>query len=106
MFIDELKKFLKEGNDWEKIATDIKSVFIVKVPAPKNSKSGPRLMIEINPVDEAGKPKKKKGLFISDKETYIQYLEALEDDKINKVIDAIESINPKVEKKIKKINID
>ena len=103
----ELQNFLKDGKPWEKMATDIDGVFIVKVPGPKsNPEGGARLMIEVNPVDETGKPKKRKGLFISDNDTLIQYIEALNDDRINKVLLTIEEINPpKQETKLKKLKL-
>ena len=91
----EFKSFLKTGNPWEKMGTDIPSVFIVKIPGPKkNPVDGARLMIEVNPVDESGKSKKRKGLFIADREMYHQFIEALQDDRINKILMAIEDINP------------
>ena len=101
----QLKKFLQTAAPWEKLATEIDSVFVVKVPGPKsNPVDGSRLMIEINPVDEMGKPKKRKGLFISSYEMYIQFAEAINEDSLPKLMKTIEEINPeKKSKKMKKL---
>ena len=58
---DELRTHLDEAKDWEKLPTSIPGVFVVKVPGTKNRKA--RLMVEVNPVDKNGQPKKRKGLF-------------------------------------------
>ena len=99
--LDALRDHLKNGADWEKIETDVPGVFIVKIPGTKN-RSG-RLMVEINPVDSTtGMPKKRKGLFVADFEMYLQFREALEDDRVAKVIKTLNEINPPEEGKQKK----
>lgn len=105
---DDLQKFLKTGAPWEKMKTPFNSVFVVKVPGPKSDPQGlARLMIEINPVDSSGKPTKRKGLYIADKETYYQFLEALQEEGINKILQTIEEINPpKSAKQMKELKID
>jgi len=104
---ESLIEFLKNAKSWEKMETDIKGVFIVKIPGTKSSGIKDRLMIEINPVDASGKPKKFKGLFIPDNESYLAYLEALSDDRIPKILKIIEEINPKKEEKqIRKLKIE
>ncbi|MHA1730884.1 MAG: hypothetical protein ACTSU5_03025 [Promethearchaeota archaeon] len=90
--IEALEEHLTEAKDWEKMETDIPGVFVVKIPATKTRPA--KIMIEVNPVDETGKPKKRKGLFISDFEMYVQFLEALEDDRIGKLIKVVDSVNP------------
>ncbi|MBN2156269.1 MAG: hypothetical protein JW776_09510 [Candidatus Lokiarchaeota archaeon] len=104
---EQLQKHLKDGEPWEKMITDIPGVFIVRVPGPKTNPKNARLMLEINPVDEDGKPKKRKGLFLSDRETYIQYFELLSDDRINKILLTLEEVNPKNQSKsMKKLKIE
>lgn len=105
---NQLKGFLKSAADWEKMSTDVPGVFIVRVPGPKaNREGGARLMIEVNPVDENGNPKKRKGLFVADREMYIQFLEALQDDRINKILISLEGVNPKKQdKKMKKLKLE
>ncbi|GAB4327426.1 MAG: hypothetical protein Kow0069_34350 [Promethearchaeota archaeon] len=104
--IEPLKEHLEEGKDWEKLETEIPGVFVVKIPATKTRSA--RLMVEVNPVDETGKPKKRKGLFISDFAMYVQFLETLNDDRIGKLIKIVDQVNPTTEnggkKKLLKID--
>ena len=93
--IDQLKKFLKDGEPWEKMETDTPGIFIVRVPGPKGSPERARLMLELIPVDENNKPRKRKGLYLSDRDTYIQYFDLLNDDNITKILTTIEEVNPK-----------
>ena len=104
---DQLKKFLKEGNAWEKMETDVKGIFIVKTPGSKNNPDKARLMLELIPVDENNKPRKRKGLYLSDRETFNQYVNLLSEDYITKILITIEEVNPKAqEKSMKKLNIE
>ncbi|MCP4763112.1 MAG: hypothetical protein GY870_15150 [archaeon] len=104
----DLEDFLVTATAWEKMSTPMDSVFVVKVPGPKaNREGGSRLMIEVNPVDEAGKPKKRKGLFIADSEMYNQFVEALAEDGIIKLLNTIQSINPvKKSGKLRKLKME
>ena len=98
---DALVKFLDTGKDWEKVETDIPGVFIVKIPGTK-TKAG-RLMVEINPINkQTGLPKKRKGLFVADFEMYLQFREALEEDKVAEVVQVLEGINPEAATSSKK----
>ncbi|MHA1111528.1 MAG: hypothetical protein ACTSRE_10535 [Promethearchaeota archaeon] len=104
---EQLKKFLKDGDPWEKMATDTHGLFIVKVPGPKKSPEKGRLMLEVIPVDENNKPRKRKGLYLSDKETFIQYFDLLNDDNITKILMTIEEVNPvKQNKPLKKLKME
>ncbi len=98
---DELRTHLDEAKDWEKLPTSIPGVFVVKVPGTKNRKA--RLMVEVNPVDKNGQPKKRKGLFVADFEMYLQFTEALQDDRIGKLIKTVDGINPADSKKEAKV---
>ena len=105
MITKVLEEHLEEGKAWGKIETDIPGVFVVKIPGTKTR--GPRLMVEVNPVDKTtGKPKKRKGLFIRDFEMYLQFREALEQDEVPQLIQLLDEVNPeqtssKTRKKIK-----
>ncbi|MHA1338909.1 MAG: hypothetical protein ACTSRZ_03030 [Promethearchaeota archaeon] len=104
---EQLEDLLKNGKNWEKMITDIPGIFVVKVPGPKSDPSKARLMIEVNPVDSNGKPKKFKGLFIPDSESYLEYVEALNDDRVPKILSVIEEINPKpTTTKMRKLKIE
>ena len=44
---EKLARFLREGQNWEKRATNIQGVFLLKLPVSKQSPSS--IAIEINP---------------------------------------------------------
>ena len=88
----QLKEHLKNGKDWEKMATPVDGVSVVKVPATKTRPA--LLFLEVNPLKEDGKPLKRKGLFVGSKEMLIKFGEALNDDKVFQLIGEIEKVNP------------
>ena len=90
----QLKDHLNNGQDWEKMETPIDGVNIVKVPATKTRPA--LLFLEINPLKEDGKPMKRKGLFVANKEMFVKFMEVLNDDNTFKLIQELERINPKV----------
>jgi hypothetical protein len=63
MVLDEgLARFLKDVKGWEKKATNIPDIFLLKLPQLKTSPAS--LAIEINPVDASGSTTKKTGVLI------------------------------------------
>jgi len=90
----QLEEHLKNGKDWAKMETPVPGVFVVKVPETKTRPA--LLFIEVNPLKSDGKPLKKKGLFIRNKEMYLAFKEALEEDAIFTILQNIEAVNPEV----------
>ncbi|MFW9865047.1 MAG: hypothetical protein ACFFEN_03040 [Candidatus Thorarchaeota archaeon] len=90
----QLREHLENGEDWEKMETPVEGVSVVKVPATKTRPA--LLFLEINPIKEDGKPLKRKGLFVGNKEILIKFSEALNDDKTYQLIGELEKVNPKV----------
>ncbi|MFX1395302.1 MAG: hypothetical protein ACFFAH_17320 [Promethearchaeota archaeon] len=90
----QLKEHLKNGKDWEKMETPIEGVYVVKIPETKTRPS--LLFLEINPLKDDGKPMKKKGLFVGNREMLIKFGEALNDDSVYQLIGEIEKVNPEV----------
>ncbi|TFF98190.1 MAG: hypothetical protein EU540_08185 [Promethearchaeota archaeon] len=90
----QLIEHLKNGEDWEKMETPVPGVYVVKVPATKTRP--PLLFLEINPLKDDGKPMKRKGLFVGNKEMLIKFGEALNDDKVYQLIQELEQVNPEI----------
>jgi hypothetical protein len=67
-------------------------VFVVKIPATKTR--GARLMVEVNPVDEGGNPRKRKGLFLTDEKMRRDFVVALENEDVSQLIRVVDSVNP------------
>ena len=90
----QLKEHLQNGKDWEKMETPVDGVYVVKVPATKTRPS--LLFLEINPLRDDGKPMKKRGLFVGDREMLIRFSETLSDDKVYQLIGELEQVNPEL----------
>jgi hypothetical protein len=90
--VSQLRDHLENGKDWEKLNTPIAGVYIVKIPATKTH--GPRLMVEVNPVDESGNPRKRKGLFLTDEKMRRDFVVALENEDVSQLIRTVDSVNP------------
>jgi hypothetical protein len=91
----KLTEFLKTGRDWSRLKTTVPGVFVLKLPAYKGSPS--RLAVELNPVGEDGAPKKRRGLVIRSKAELEEYKEIFQYDKLAKLVEILENVNPKVE---------
>jgi len=101
----QLKNHLENAEDWEKMETPIRGVYVVKVPETKTRPAS--LFLEINPVGSDGKPIKRKGLFVGTFENLLLFSEALADDKVEHLIQELEGINPKLGVgKMKKLEMD
>ena len=92
---EKLTEFLKMGKDWSRLATTVPGVFVLKLPAYKGSPS--RLAVELNPVDETGKPKKRRGLVLRSTAELEEFRELLQNEKLTKLMSMLDSVNPKVE---------
>ncbi|MHA1373432.1 MAG: hypothetical protein ACTSR7_03960 [Promethearchaeota archaeon] len=99
----QLKEHLDKGNDWEKMETPVDGVNVVKVPATKTRPA--LLFLEINPLKDDGKPMKRKGLFVANKEMFVKFMDALNDDNTFKLIQELEQVNPKITTKTKKLEM-
>jgi len=91
----KLAEFLKTGKDWSRIRTSVSGVFVVKLPPYRSSPT--RLVVELNPVDENGNPKKRRGLVLRSAAELKEFKELFQDEKLPKLLSMIDSVNPKVE---------
>lgn len=89
---EKLAEFLRDGNDWEKMRTSVPGVFVQKLPPYRSSPS--RLAVEVNPLDASGNPTKRRGLLIRSPDEYEAFKEILMDEKLPKLLDMLDSINP------------
>ena len=92
---EKLSNFLKTGKDWTRLRTTVRGIFVLKLPTYKSSP--PRLAVELNPADETGKPKKRRGLILRSSEDLEDFKELFQYEKISKLLTILDSINPKVE---------
>ncbi|MFQ6076963.1 MAG: hypothetical protein ACE5Z5_12695 [Candidatus Bathyarchaeia archaeon] len=92
---ERLRNYLKAGKDWSRLMTSVPGVFVLKLPAYKRSPS--RLAVEINPVDESGKPRKRRGLVLRSGDELEAFKEAFQEEKLSRLLSMLDSVNPKVE---------
>lgn len=97
MVDERLSQFLKEGKDWERKATSIPGVYLIKLPEYKSRPA--YIAIEINPVDTSGIATKKRGILIKSRSELEQISNILTNAKIVQLLTSIDEVNP--EKKTK-----
>jgi hypothetical protein len=100
MVDERLSQFLKEGKDWERKATSIPGVFLIKLPEYKSRPA--YIAIEINPVDTSGIATKKRGILIKSRSELEQISKILTNAKIVQLATSIDEVNP--EKKTKSLS--
>lgn len=91
---EQLIEHLENGEDWEKMDTPIKGVFVVKVPKTKTRDA--KLYLEIKPLNPYGTSLKSKGLYISNKEILVSLAEAITDDKTFILTRILDDINKRI----------
>jgi len=100
MVDERLSEFLKNGKDWEKKATSVPGVFLIKLPEYKSRPA--YIAIEINPVDMSGIATKKRGVVIRSRSELDQISKILTNTKIVQLATSIDEVNP--EKKSKPLS--
>jgi len=89
-----LTQFLKEGKDWERKATSIPGVFLLRLPGLKST--APSLAIEINPVDSSGFATKKRGVVIRSSYELEEITKLLTNPKLPQLAKSMDEVNPEV----------
>ena len=91
-----LMQFLKEGKDWERKATSIPGIFLLRLPGLRST--APSLAIEINPVDSSGSATKKRGVVIRSSYELAQINKLLSNPKLPQLAKSMDEINPEVKR--------
>jgi len=92
---EKLTDFLKTGKEWNRMRTSVPGVFVLKLPPYKGSPT--RLVVELNPVDDTGRPKKRRGLVLRSGSELEDYKELFQYEKLSKLLGLLDSVNPEVE---------
>jgi hypothetical protein len=80
----KLIEFLKTRKDCSRIRTSVSGVFVVKLPPFRSSPT--QLVVELNPVDETGNPKKRRGLVLRFAAELEEFKELFQDEKLPKLL--------------------
>ncbi len=87
-----LEQLLNEGKNWAKLATPVKGVHIVKMPAKGKLKA--KLALEINPpLKGTEEPSKRKGLFITTQAQLEAFFEAFKERGLLELMGKVDEIN-------------
>ncbi len=89
---EQLRTFIDEGQDWERKATSVKGVNLIRLPKTKNRPAS--LAIDINPVNDHGVPMKKKGIMIMNAAELAAFRVTMNNEKIDTLIKALEEVLP------------
>lgn len=89
---ERLSQFLREGKNWERKATSISGVFLIKLPEYKSRP--PYIAMEINPVDSTGAATKKRGILIKSSSELEQISTILTNAKIVQLATILDEVNP------------
>jgi hypothetical protein len=92
---EKLADFLRTGKDWFRMRTSVRGVFVLKLPPYRGSPA--RLVVELNPVNETGNPKKRRGLILRSGAELEEFKELFSDEKLPKLLGMIDSVNPKLD---------
>ncbi|MGB9734353.1 MAG: hypothetical protein ACPL2E_07140 [Conexivisphaera sp.] len=88
----KLRDFLKDGKEWARLRTSVPGIFVLKLPSYRGSPS--RLAVEVNPVDERGSPRKRRGLVLRDREELEEFRRLLSDGRLGRLLEELERANP------------
>jgi hypothetical protein len=89
---DRLIQFLKEGKDWERRATTIPGVFLLRLPSFKGRSAS--LAIEVNPVGSSGAATKKRGVVVRSTTELQEINRLLSHPKLIDFAKRIDNVNP------------
>lgn len=92
MIDERLSQFLREGKNWERKATSIPGVFLIKLPEYKSRP--PYIAMEINPVDSTGAATKKRGILMKSSSELEQISNILTNAKIVQLATSLDEVNP------------
>jgi hypothetical protein len=94
MAIEErLTGFLKDAKAWERRATNIPGIFLMKLPSSRTRQAA--IAIEINPVDSAGSATKKRGIVVRSASELDEFNRILANQKLVELARKVDQVNPK-----------
>ena len=90
---NRLNQFLNDGKDWEKKATNIPGVFLLRLPSFKRRPAA--LAIEVNPVGASGAVTKRRGILVRSSKELEEINKLLSHSKIAELAKLIDQVNPR-----------
>jgi hypothetical protein len=87
-----LIQFLREGKDWERKATNIPGVFLLRLPSFKGRSAS--LAIEVNPIGSSGAATKKRGVVVRSTTELDEINKLLSHPKLVELAKRVDEVNP------------
>ena len=91
---------MREGKDWERKATNIPGVFLLKLPSFKGRSAS--LAIEVNPIGSSGAATKKRGVVVRSTTELEEINKLLSYPKLVELAKRVDEVNP--ERKLGGVN--
>ena len=92
---NKIKETLENVKPWQRVPTSIEGVFLIKAPTRRDQES---IMVEINPLDEFGRPIKRRGIFIQQKIQLKRFLEVMQESRLMEFMETLDSMAGSAEK--------
>lgn len=86
---EKIIEALESVEPWQRVPTSLEGVFLVKTP-PKGSDE--TIMVEINPLNENGNLMKRRGLFLRQNVELERFLDVMQNESLEEVLKALDSI--------------
>jgi hypothetical protein len=83
---------LREAKDWERKATNVPGVFLLKLPSFKGRSAS--LAIEVNPIGASGAATKKRGVVVRSTNELQEINKLLSHPKLVELAERIDDVNP------------
>jgi hypothetical protein len=90
---DRLTGFLRDARDWERRATNIPGIFLLKLPSSGTRRAA--VAVEINPLDSAGSATKKRGIVVRSASELDEFNRILSNQKLFELARKMDQVNPK-----------
>jgi hypothetical protein len=85
----KIKETLENVKPWQRVPTSLEGVFLIKAPTRGDQES---IMVEINPLDELGRPIKRRGIFIQRKIHLERFIDVMQEPRLMEFLDTLDSM--------------
>jgi hypothetical protein len=85
----KIRETLENVKPWQRVPTSLEGVFLIKAPTRGDQES---IMVEINPLDEFGRPIKRRGIFIQRKIHLERFLDVMNQPRLKEFLDTLDAM--------------
>ncbi len=85
----KIKETLENVKPWQRVPTSLEGVFLIKAPTRGDQES---IMVEINPLDELGRPIKRRGIFIQRKVHLERFIDVMQEPRLMEFLDTLDAM--------------